>query len=164
MKTRNFNSTIQARVQHDGKVLTTCPACGKTQPVVSDKIANGGRSFSTICSCGETFAVFLERRKAYRREVSLRDTYRRTFPEGEFGEMSVENLSMTGVGFETLDANNLEEGDEVVLQCVLADGKHKGFESVAVAVCCHERYVGCRFKDLSRDAEVRLVEYLLIIP
>ncbi|MBW2266505.1 MAG: PilZ domain-containing protein [Deltaproteobacteria bacterium] len=163
-KIMSIPETIQARVQQDGKVLTTCPGCGKIQPVESDKIANGGRSSSATCSCGETFAVFFERRKAYRREVSLRGTYQRTSPEGKFGEMSVENLSMTGIGFVTLDANNLEEGDKVTLRCVLADGKHAGFEPVAVVVCCHDRYVGCRFKELSRDEEEWLVEYLMVIP
>ncbi len=163
-KIMSIPETIQARVQQDGKVLTTCPGCGKIQPVESDKIANGGRSSSTTCNCGKTFAVFFERRKAYRREVSLRGTYQRTSPEGELGEMSIENLSMTGIRFVTLDANNLKKGDEVTLRCVLADGKHTGFEPVTVAVCCHDRHVGCRFKELSRDEEERLVEYLMVIP
>ncbi len=156
--------TIQARVQQDGKVQTTCPACGKIQPVELDRITNGERSPSVTCSCGETFAVFFERRKAFRRQISLRGTYQRTAPEGEFGEMSVENISMMGIGFVTLDANNLKKGDEVTLRCVLAESKHTEFEAAAIAVCCHCRYVGCRFKELSRDEEERLVEYLMVIP
>jgi len=151
-------------VQQDGTIPSTCPACGAKRPLQADKIEICGRPVELRCSCGHRFSVFPEFRKAYRRKINLCGTYTKLSSEKEHGEILINNMSMTGVGFATAVNHCLSENNELSLRIRLDDDKDCEIEAVAVVIHVFDKFVGCRFKELSTHYEDKLVNYLMLIP
>jgi hypothetical protein len=107
-----------------------------------------------------------EFRKAYRRKLSLSGTYAKCLAEGDpgkaFGEILIENLSMTGVGFMTEGDDSLSKGDELTLRFML-DG-HTRIETIAVVKHIRDKAVGCAFSALTPRQEETLASFLMLIP
>jgi len=116
------------------------------------------------CPCGTTFTAVAEFRKAYRRQVNLCGTYVKLSSGNETGEIRIQNLSMTGVGFVAEDGHRLLAGDEVMLRIVFDKGESTQMEVVGEVVHLSDTYAGCRFKEMSSQQEETLASYLVLIP
>ena len=156
----------RSRVQKNGTVPGTCPFCGAVRRYPSE--AFGMRSAVEVqCSCGNSFFLLAEFRKAYRRQVSLSGAYacRSSGQEAQAQTVvRIENLSMTGAGLAVGGNHGLAQGDELVLQMVFDKGDYSKLDVVAEVVYLLDGYAGCRFKDLSPDQEEVLASYLVLIP
>ena len=160
--------TLRAYVRPDGTVPALCPACGNVCSVPPDRIKVRGKSIDVRCPCGNSFFVLAEFRKAYRRKLSLSGTYAKCLAEGDprkaFGEILIENLSMTGVGFMTEGDDSLSKGDELTLRFMLDDDGHTQIETVAVVKHVQDKAVGCAFSGLTPRQEETLASFLMLIP
>jgi hypothetical protein len=92
--------------------------------------------------------VSLEYRGAYRKETDLRGHY--TKLPVSWGEMTVKNISLTGMGFETSGEHHLKEGDEVTVKFTLDDASGSVIKKKAVVRSIQDKYIGCEFE---RSAE-----------
>ncbi len=154
---------IRYRVQKDGTVPATCPACGAVHPIPANAFKSRAYPVEAQCDCGKSFPVFAEFRKAYRRQVSLQGTYTPLSSDNEPGPIQVKNLSMTGIGFQA-DDNCLSPSDELRLRMVFDKGEHPDLELAAEVVHVSNGYAGCQFKDMSPDQVEILASYLILIP
>jgi hypothetical protein len=154
---------LRSRIQKNGTVPATCPSCGAVRRYPSE--AFGARNAVEVkCSCGNSFSLLAEFRKAYRRRVNLSGAYaRRSFGQ-EDQSMRIENLSMTGAGLAVGGKHGLAQGDELALRIVFDKGDYSELEVAAEVVYLRDGYAGCRFKDLSPDQEEVLASYLVLIP
>ena len=156
---------LRSRVQEDGTVPTTCPACGAILPFASDAFQSKNRSVEVQCPCGKTFTALAEFRKAYRRDVDLHGTYARLPLENETGQVRIQNLSMTGVGFSLEGDHCLSGSDALKLRMVFDKGDHSDVQVVAEVVhISNNGYAGCRFKEMTPQQEEALASYLVLIP
>ncbi len=163
-----MQETLRAYVRPDGTVPTACPACGTAGSVPADRIKGPGEPIEVRCRCGNSFYVLAEFRKAYRRRLSLRGTYAKGLAESDLreksGEILIENLSMTGVGFMTAGDNSLSEGDELTVQFSLDDDGHTRIETSALVKHVRDKTVGCAFSGLTSRQEESLASFLMLIP
>ena len=156
---------LRSRVQTDNTVPTTCPACGAVRPIPSDAFETKNRCAEIQCPCGKTFTALAEFRKAHRRDVALHGTYTRLPLENETGQVRINNLSMTGVGFTLQGDHGLSGSDLLKLQMVFDKGDCSDVEFVAEVVhISNNGYAGCRFKEMSLQQEEALASYLVLIP
>ena len=155
---------VPKSTQQDGTIPSTCPACGAKLTLQADEIGTRGRPIGLRCSCGHRFSVFPEFRKAYRRKTNLCGTYTMLSSENEHGEILIKNVSMMGVGFATTGNHCLSENNELSLRIRLDDNKGCEIEAVAVVIHVLDKFVGCRFKELSPHYEDKLATYLMGMP
>jgi c-di-GMP-binding flagellar brake protein YcgR len=96
--------------------------------------------------------------------VNLQGTYTKGASAEEHGNIQIENLSMTGLGCIAEESHSIAVGDELIVHIFL---DKKGFEDIKTAVVVihlSERFIGCRFKELSPPIEDGLASYLMLIP
>ena len=132
-------------VNKDGNAVIVCPHCGKTRTVHVKKFRRSRDALKVKCGCQLDFTVCLEFRGAYRKQTRLPGHYTK-MPES-WGEMEVKNVSMTGIGFETLGEHSLEEGDEVTVKFALDDSSRTEVKKRVVVRVVKDNYIGCEFAD-----------------
>jgi len=131
-------------VNKDGKAILVCPDCGTSKTVDLRRFRRSRDAVKIRCTCQSYFTVCLEYRGAYRKETDLRGHY--TKLPVSWGDMTVKNISLTGIGFETLGEHHLKKGDEVTVKFTLDDAGGSVLKKKAVVRSVQNRYVGCEFE------------------
>ena len=153
----------QIYVQQDGTIPTTCPACGIVRSIPSSQFNHRGGPVQITCPCGTTFTILAEFRKAYRRAVNLRGTYKKGAPSEEQGKIQIKNMSMTGVAFEAEEGHRLCVGDELILYIVMDNSSFEDIQATVEVIHISENLAGCRFKGLDTYQDDTLASYLMRI-
>lgn len=151
-------------VQPDGTIPATCPACRAEIRLTETQVQTRGSPFEVTCPCGKRFRLFAEFRKAYRRPVHLTGTYANLSSPDHAGNLVIENMSMTGIGFAPKGPHGILKGQTLLLRFVLDDEAKTPIETQAVVAHARPEFVGCAFKDLSPEQEDALATYLIRIP
>ena len=63
----------------------------------------------------------------------------------EWIKVRINNISITGVGFITLNRNYLRKGDRLVVRIFIDDREKSKIEKSADVKWVQDRYIGCRF-------------------
>ena len=61
--------------------------------------------------------------------------------------MVVKNISLSGIGFETLTGHQLKVGDEVTVKFALDDVSHSVIKKKVIVRVVKDKYLGCEFKE-----------------
>jgi hypothetical protein len=132
-------------VSHDGKTVVKCHNCGVTKTVDAASLKRRGRPLKLRCSCQAVFQIFFEFRGAHRKK-NCPDGYYAKFPvNNEWLKMRIDSISMTGIGFTTLNRNDLRKNDRLMVKISL-DGRGKSkIEKMAVVKWVRGRDIGCSF-------------------
>lgn len=88
----------------------------------------------------------LERRQYYRKNVRLAGYYEHPSTKTS-GEMLVESLSLSGVGFTTLATHNLTRNSTLRLSFYLDDSRRTHINRLVRIQYTRDRYIGCQFAD-----------------
>jgi hypothetical protein len=131
-------------VTKDGKAILVCPHCGTSKTVDVKRFKGSKDALKIRCTCQSEFAASLEFRAAYRKNTDLKGHY--TKLPVSWGDMTVKNLSLTGVGFVTSGEHQLKEGDDVTLKITLDDAGGSVIRKKAVVRVVRDEYVGCEFE------------------
>lgn len=99
------------------------------------------------CRCGSVFTVSFETRKHYRKAVTIAGIYSRSEPSREAGEMVVEDLSSSGLGFRTNFKSKLQVADVVKVQFTLDDSHKSAITRTVIVRRVMDRFVGAEFCD-----------------
>ena len=128
----------------DNSAMVVCPHCESARRVDVGKIRKCGHRVRLRCNCGGVFDAFVECRQAYRKVTRLVGFYNKAGVLEERGEMIVRNISLTGIGFVTLEAHNLKKDDEVTVEFTLDDERHSRIvKNFIVRRITKNNYVGC---------------------
>ena len=117
----------KAFITRDNKVTFSCPQCKgiRTVDMTQYTVLEKAVKIKVHCPCGHDYPVMLERRKQYRKTVSLPGTFTRFFnhrPAGK-GTMVVKDVSRNGLQIRVSDANHLKVGDLLEVDFKLDDNK-----------------------------------------
>lgn len=129
----------------DGEALVHCDACGRTKKISGVHETYAGKSVRVKCSCGAVFQVLFERRRYYRKDVNLPGTYARAEVPGWEREMFVEDLSLGGLSFRTVEPHSLRDGDIVKVRFRLNDTHGTWIHKSVVVRSVRDRTVGAEF-------------------
>ena len=97
-------------VGQDNAAVLVCPHCGNSKTADARKFRNRKSPLKVRCTCGSTFSVSLEFRRAYRKETRLVGHYCKLPGCGNWEEMVVKNVSPNGLGFTPLNPHDLAGG------------------------------------------------------
>ena len=154
-----------AYVRDDGTTVLKCPFCSHARTVSLTSLRDKKRVIRVKCSCQKSYSVNLELRKIYRKSTSLRGKYINHSQQDDrniriSGKIIVKDVSMGGIGFETVGKCTIEKDDELEVTFTL-DDKHSSVIKKWVEVkIVRNRYVGCEFSS-SNEYDKALGFYLL---
>jgi uncharacterized C2H2 Zn-finger protein len=132
-----------------GVVTISCPKCNFSRRVEAKSIKRASEGFSIRCRCGDIFKARVDYRRHYRKAVNLSGVYR-NLRTGRLGQMTVEDLSLGGVGFRTSGRHDLLTGDPLEVTFNLDDRKSSKISLALVVKRIHDHSVGTEIKEESR--------------
>ncbi|MFC1837259.1 PilZ domain-containing protein [Thermodesulfobacteriota bacterium] len=135
----------KAFVREDGTTVLKCPYCRHARTVSVEKIKDKKKVIKVKCSCQESYSVSLELRKMYRKSTSLKGRYVNLSLNNETGTMVVKDVSMGGIGFEAVGANNIKREHELEVTFTLDDTHSSVVKKQVVVRIVRDKFVGCEF-------------------
>jgi hypothetical protein len=133
-------------VPENNEATIVCRCCGAQKTANAAPFLHKG-PVKVRCACGSVFLASFEKRKYYRKSVSLAGFYLRSEPARDAGDMVVEDLSSTGIGFRTNLKNKLQVNDIVKVQFVLNDTQGSKVSRNVMVRSVNDRFVGAEFCD-----------------
>ena len=130
-------------------VTIICPKCGLAKNKNVFKFKDTHKRLKAKCKCGEVFRVELEFRRYYRKEVQLSGEYF-VQENDERGVILIEDISMTGIKFSTLEPHNMSRNDSVELKFTLDNQEKTEIQTLVKIMWIADRTVGAHFIDQNR--------------
>jgi hypothetical protein len=147
-------------VDKDGVVTFVCPKCSESQRESVAQYKDQTGNIKVECKCSNVYEVQLEFRKSFRKETFLDGLYYRASHPGDWGKMTIRDLSLGGCRFETSKAHLLDLGEEIKLEFVLDDPRRSNIRKKAVVSAIEGRLVGCKFSDPPGSIDSELGFYM----
>ncbi len=122
METASVTTPIKVYANADLQAAITCPFCGFSRQVDVSSYRNSSKRLKATCKCGRTFRFDLDFRGFFRKSVNLPGIYTNRV-NGSQGKITVENLSLKGVGFTCSGPMLIKEGDSVEISFRLDDAQ-----------------------------------------
>ena len=132
-------------VRQDGKTVVRCHNCGTTKTVDAAKLKKRGKPLKLRCSCQAVFQIFFEFRGAHRKKSCPDGYYAKPSKMNEWRKMRINSISMTGIGFTTLNRNDLKKNDSLMVKITLDDRGKSKIGKRAVVKWVQGRDIGCSF-------------------
>ena len=133
-------------VDYTNQASIICPNCGLAKNKDVKNFRDTHKKLKAKCRCGQVFRFTLEFRKQYRKKVRLAGEYY-ILGKNEKGEIVIEDISATGIRFETLKPHYISRGDIVELKFNLDNPGRTGIQELVKIVWIIDRSVGAQFND-----------------
>ncbi len=131
---------------NNNQTTIVCPSCDFEKKIDATPYKGVNRALKVKCICGEVFKCVIEFRKCYRKKVNLSGEH---FSEKtrKRGILRVEEISMEGLKFSSLDPHNLRKGDTLEVKFRLDDPDKTEISKKAVAAHVKDLTVAIKFTD-----------------
>lgn len=140
----------KVRVRPDNTVVLTCIHCGLQKETPVDLFKDCNHEIRVKCRCQKTFKIFLEKRNRVRKKTYLRGTYINHSQKDSSGFLIIQDISVTGLSFTSLDLKNFRVGDELRVEFAL-DDEHRTIHRAHVIIRdVRKNSIGCEY-DSSED-------------
>ena len=132
---------------HNDQVTIICPKCNFTKDKNVQDFKNAQKTLKAKCKCGEVFGFTIEFRKHYRKKVKLSGEYifKRT---GKKGEITVEDLSMSGIRFVNLGSHQILPDDMLEVKFELDNQMRSEIYKQVRVIWVKDNMVGAQFIEL----------------
>jgi hypothetical protein len=140
-------------VDNSNQATIVCPKCGHEKNVDVSRYKDTHKRLKAKCRCGEMFRLSLQFRKHERKKVRLPGEY---FVRGktEKGDIIVEDISLGGIRFESLNPHYISREDKVELKFSLDNPTKTKIHTPIKIKWIIDRNVGGQFfdpKSLEKD-------------
>lgn len=124
----------------------TCPNCQKSKRANFTRHKHLREVIKVKCGCGCAFGLIIDQRKYYRKKTKISGSY--AIPgTNEAGGIIVEDLSFTGVGFQSRHTHKLQPGDLIEVRFILDNHLKTEMCRNAIVRRVKDKYVGAEFCD-----------------
>jgi hypothetical protein len=141
--------TQKIYVTDNNTAIFVCPECNmsKAADVSRYKYINKSVRLKIKCRCGNSYSVVLERRRQYRKQVSIPGKYAFYPPHGKFqnGAVTVVDISRGGLGLKFRTMPAFEVGSTFVVEFYLDDRRKTFIKKEVVIRRMTEQFVGTEF-------------------
>ena len=130
-----------------------CPKCGLKKNIDVTDFKDTHKKLKAKCRCGEVFPLTLEFRKHYRKKVRLHGEYL-IQGKNEKGAINIEDISLGGIRFASLEPHYISRNDTVELKFTLDNQKRTQIQGLVKIAWMIDRNVGAEFinpKSLEKD-------------
>ena len=134
-------------VSDDGRATITCPQCGLTRQARVDQYRGRKHTIKVNCSCGLSFPVHLEFRRAYRKQTDLKGTYRILSSDGGGGQATIRDLSRNGIGFSVSGVHSIKIGQRAMIDFTLDNRKQSRLQKEVIIRSVDKNLIGCEFNN-----------------
>lgn len=138
-------NVTKSYVRPDKTVVITCPHCNRQKEVNVESFKQHKFEFKIKCACQNVFIAQVEFRQRVRKNTHLRGTYTNLTQKDKSGEMTVKNLSVSGLEFATFDTQNFNVGDEVLVEFKLDDDHLTEIRREVIVSQVRRSSIGCEF-------------------
>jgi PilZ domain len=140
----------KAYVREDGTTVLKCPYCNYSRAVSVTALREKKRVITVRCACQKSYSVYLELRKMFRKSSSLRGNYINHSQQDDRGvliqgKIVVRDISMGGIGFETIGKCSIQKEDELEVTFTLDDKYSTVIKKRVEVKIVRGKYVGCEF-------------------
>lgn len=129
----------------EGMVYLLCPSCRKTSKMPVGQFPHIHKPLSISCSCGNSYDVQIEVRKAYRKETCLEAFYSKLNSPGDFEEATIVDLTLGGCRLRASKKPTLNQGEWITLVFRLDNPERTEIRKDAVICRVKEDDIGCNF-------------------
>jgi hypothetical protein len=133
-------------VRPDNTAVLNCPYCGRQKVTPVDSFRGYKHKLKVKCSCSKKFMVILEFRKRVRKKTYLRGTYTNHSQNNSSGNLVIRDISVGGLQFTSLDAQNLRVDDELTVEFALDDEHRTEINKEVTVRDIRKNSVGCEFE------------------
>ena len=143
VKTGDKEDKLMKKVYVDDTNQATiiCPKCGFEKNTDVTNFKNTQKRVKAKCRCGEVFRFTIEFRNNYRKKVRLSGEYI-IKGRGEKGEMLVEDLSLSGIKFESLRPHQISKDDTLEVKFKLDNPMRLEIRRLFKVIWVRDRIVG----------------------
>jgi len=132
-------------VRPDNTAVLTCTHCGIQKVVMADLFTGRKHKLKVKCSCQKVFIVYLEFRNRVRKKVYLRGTYINHSQKDSSGFLIIQDISVTGMSFTSLDLKNFKVDDELRVEFTLDDEHRTEISKDIIVTDVRKKSVGCEY-------------------
>jgi hypothetical protein len=129
-------------VRPDNTVVLTCPYCNHQREV---RVSLFRDKRKLRVKCCDTFRVIIEFRRRVRKKTQLNGTYINHSQDDREDNITVQDLSVSGIAFTCSDHQLFKVEDELTLEFILDDEYQSVIMKEAVVRNVRESSVGCEF-------------------
>ena len=104
------------------------------------------RKLKVKCYCKQSFLAHLEFRRHIRKRTVLRGAYSGYTHTSSSGNLIIQDISLGGISFTSLDIENFKVGDELKVNFTLNDEQQTNIKKDIIVRNIRQRIVGCEFK------------------
>ncbi len=128
-----------------------CPKCALVKNISVAKFRTSRHTLKTRCSCDNTFLVTLDFRRHYRKPTNIVGVYTIIGSPGSGGgQMQVDNISRSGVGFSVSGRHRMVIGQKALLNFRITDKKQTELTKKVVIKRISTNKIGCEFINQSQ--------------
>ncbi len=128
-----------------------CPKCALVKNISVAKFKNSRHTLKTRCSCSNTFLVALDFRRHYRKPTKIVGVYTIIGTPGSGGgQMQVDNISRSGVGFSVSGQHRMIIGQKALLNFRITDKKQTELTKKVIIKRVNINKIGCEFVNQSQ--------------
>jgi hypothetical protein len=136
-------------VTSENKARFECPRCHRSKTVDAGRFKSPTRTVrvKVRCPCGHNYNAILEKRRGYRKEVSLPGSYVHLVDGHEVGRgaMTVRDISTGGMKLRMTNAGKLKTGDVLRLEFRLDDAHRSLLQKKVIVRNIEDMYVGVQY-------------------
>ena len=129
-------------VRPDNTIVLTCPYCGLQREVLVSFFRDKRK---LRIKCCYSFRVIIEFRKRIRKKIQLNGTYVNHSQEDREDNLTIQDLSISGLSFTCFNSHLFKVGDELTLEFMLDDEHQTVIKKEAIVRNMRESSVGCEF-------------------
>jgi hypothetical protein len=142
---------VKVYTGENGEAVIRCSDCGRKKYANVAAYKELGKKVRVTCPCGSSFVVAFEWRKHYRKPVSLTGDFLKNGSDEEVGVMEVKDVSIGGIGVQTLRPHHLKLGDIIRVRFELDDSQRSFVTRNAIVRNVNALFVGAEFCDNKTD-------------
>lgn len=150
-------------VTSENKARFECPNCHKSKTVDADRFKSASRTVrvKVRCPCGHQYTAILEKRRGYRKEVSLPGSFVHFVDGREVGRgaMTVRDISTGGIKLRITNTDRFNLGDVLKLEFRLDDAHRSLVQKKVIVRNIDLMHVGAEFA-MSQGTDKALGFYL----
>lgn len=136
-------------VTSENRARFECPRCHVSKTVDAERFKSPTRTVRVRvrCPCGHRYVAILEKRRGYRKEVSLPGSYRHMVDGREAGRgaMTVRDISIGGLKLRVTNPGKFSVGDILHLEFRLDDAHRSLLQKKAIVRNVDGVHVGVEF-------------------
>jgi hypothetical protein len=140
------NRISKSYVRPDDTAVLTCPYCNQQKIILANSFIGYKRKLKVKCYCKQSFLVLLEFRRHIRKRAIMNGNYSNYSHKCSTGNLIIQEISLGGMSFTSLDIGNFKVGDKFRVDFTLNDEHLTEIKKDVVVRNIRQRTVGCEFK------------------